>query len=406
MNTLKSISLTACLILASLTVPPVWGGTFHSSDEDTSFFSVPVKGDLYVAGRKIVVDGTVEGDVVAAGGMLIINGDVEQDILAVGYSLIVNGQVGDDIRTAVRDCTIFSTVGGDLIVFGGSVTVARRATIEGDLIAAGGHVILDGTIKGDVKVAGGEVVLNGTVLGNSVFHAADRLDLNGEIRGKTTFTSNNVVLGSSASFGGDIEYWTRKGTLDFSDVDLSGEALFNPDLEPESKLPREIKFRRKHAAGFLGFWFLFTLLTGALTIFVFLLLPKRWYTLAVGSLREGFWRSFGLGLLYFILTPIIAFILMATLVGMPLGLFIFLLFMFSLAFSKAISAIVLARWIERKRFGQWGKAAMFFLSLLLFALLKLLTLVPVVGWVALLILISAVYGSILTAAWTSNRDAI
>jgi len=406
MNTLKSISLSACLILASLTVPPVWAGTFLVPDDHTSFLSVPVKGDLYIAGGKVVLEETVQGDVAAAGCSILINEDVEQDLLAAGGNIIVNGRVGDDIRAAAGDITIFSGVGGDLIVFGGSVTVARRATVEGDLVAAGGHIILNGTVKGDVRVAGGDVVFNGTVLGNSVFHVADRLDLNGEIQGKTTFSSNDVVLGSSASFGGDIEYWTQTGTLDFSDVALSGEALFNPDLEPESKLPPEIKFSRKHAAGFLGLWFLFTLLTGALTMFVFLLLPKRWYTLAVGSLRDGFWRSFGLGLLYFILTPIIAFILMATLVGIPLGLLILSLFLFSLVFSKVISAIVLARWIERKRFGQWGKAAMFFLSLLLFALLKLLTLVPVIGWVALLILISAVYGSILTAAWTTNRDTI
>jgi len=406
MKTCKSIFLSVCLLLTSFPAHLVQAGTFVATDDHTSALSVPLKGDLYIAGGKVVLENPVQGDVVTAGGSIIINTDVKQDLLAAGGSLIVNGRVEDDVRAAAGDITMFSSVGGDLIVFGGRVHITGNAVVEGDLVAAGGNIVLDGTVKGDVRVGGGEVLFNGTVLGNSVFKAGEKLDLNGTIQGNTTFSSEDVSIGPAASFGGDVEYWTQNGSLDFPPGVVAGEVLFNPDLKPEIRLPPDLKIRKWHAARFLGVWFFFGLLTGALSIFVFSFLPKRWYTLAVGSLRDGFWGNLGVGFLYFVLTPIIAFIFMATVIGIPLGLFILFLFLFSLVFSKVVSAIVLARWLERRRFGQWGKAALFFLSLLLFAALKCLTLIPVLGWLVVLVLVCAVYGSILNAAWAANRDTI
>jgi cytoskeletal protein CcmA (bactofilin family) len=69
--------------------------------------------------------------------------------------VIAAGEVRDDDVIAGAETFILEgTVQGDLVVFGGTVTIARDAFVEGDLIAAGGHVILEGRVRDDARIAG------------------------------------------------------------------------------------------------------------------------------------------------------------------------------------------------------------------------------------------------------------
>ncbi len=51
---------------------------------------------------------------------------------------------------------------GDLVVFGGNVTIEEDATVQGDMVVIGGNVSLDGTVMGDVVSIGGSTGMGET----------------------------------------------------------------------------------------------------------------------------------------------------------------------------------------------------------------------------------------------------
>src|ERR687896_859613 len=61
--------------------------------------------------------------------------------------------VEDDLYVAAQTVTVEGTVQGDLVAAGGTVRV-NGGTVEGDLISAGQTVIVNGTVEDDVRIAG------------------------------------------------------------------------------------------------------------------------------------------------------------------------------------------------------------------------------------------------------------
>jgi cytoskeletal protein CcmA (bactofilin family) len=61
--------------------------------------------------------------------------------------------VEDDLYVGAETVTVEGTVQGDLVAVGGTVRV-NGGTVEGDLISAGRTVIVNGTVEDDVRIAG------------------------------------------------------------------------------------------------------------------------------------------------------------------------------------------------------------------------------------------------------------
>ena len=392
MKHVRIVLLIAVTVM--LNVCPVSAATLKSGD--TALISVPINDDAYLAGGKVIVEKAISGDAVVAGGSLLINGAVGQDLIIAGGSLLINGPVGDDVRAAGGEITISENIADDLIVAGGSITIDQGVIIGGDLLVAGGHVILAGVVKGDAKAVGGEVIFNGTVHGNIDFRTG-KLNLNGTVDGKSIFSTPEVTLGPDARFGGNIEYWREDGEMDFGPSLLSGTATFNPELQFKRDLSK------KAPVGFLIGCSIFSLLSGAFLIFLLVLSKRADFYLAAERLRESFWKNAGLGFLYFIVTPIVAVLLFSTIIGIPLGLLTLFLYLFSVLFAKVLTAMVLAKWIEIKRKVQWGKVATFFASFGLFIILKLLMFIPIAGWIAVAISVCAAFGAIMVTEWKLYR---
>jgi hypothetical protein len=392
MKHIRFILLIAVIIM--LDVLSVRAATVKSGD--TALISVPIKDDVYLAGGKVIVEEEISGDAVVAGGSLLINGAVGQDLIIAGGSVMLNGSVGDDVRAAGGEITISGNIADDLIIAGGSITIDQGVTVGGDLLVAGGQVILSGVVKGDAKVVGGEVIFNGTVHGNIDFRTG-KLNLNGTVDGNTIFSTSEVSLGPDAKFEGDIEYWREDGEIDFGHSLLSGTSTFNPELQFKGD------FSKNAPIGFLIGWSIFSLLSGALMIIVVAFLTKTVFYRAVERLQESFWKNVGLGFFYFMVTPIVALVFFLTIIGIPLGLFIFFLYLFSAFIAKVLTAMVLAKWIEIKRKVRWGKIASFFASFGLFIILKLLMFIPIVGWIAVAIFVCAAFGAIMVTEWKLFR---
>lgn len=386
--------LLSVLVTSSLLIPAIaFAATFQAAKDDDKLLSIsiPIRDDLYVAGGLVQVKETIEGNLVVAGGEITVTGDVEEDIIAAGGRITIEGNVGDDIRIAGGDIEIRGIVSDDLIVAGGTVRISEDAVINGDAIVAGGMLVIDGTIGGNIKVAGGQVYLVGTVEGDALVEV-ESLQMNGSIKGNARIVTKEVTVEEGASIGGDLEYWSKE--IDPYSGIVSVDTFMNPDLDRSKKEFGDATFLGAAKVAFLAY-FGFTLLSAALVILILVLATNKFPKKAAKLVQKTPWKSLFIGLAFFVMTPIVALPFLISVIGAPIALLLFFVYGFAIFFAKALAAFILASFIALQYKKKWGKVALFFVSIALFVLLKLLTFVPVIGWIINLVFILIAFGALL-----------
>ena len=374
-------NLFAITLIALLFPASALAASFQAGDR--ALISVPVNDDLYVVGGQVVVESRVNGDFVAAGGEIEVNSEISNDLIVAGGRVLVNGNVGDDIRVFGGEIEIGGKVTDDLIVNGGRIRILANAEIGGDLIANGGEIRIDGKVDGGLIANGGRIVLNGSI-GKDAEINGGLLEVNGQIQGSSKIVAEEIVLGANAKFASKVEYWTKKGEINFG----AANAVYSKEL---GKKFHKQKFGNKGAI--FGFGILF-FLSGALIIFL-LLFARKFFREASHKLEKNVWKSFGIGVLYFLLTPIVAIILFVTVIGIPLGLIVGAAYGLSVILVTPFVAIILASLWEKHGRNKWGKWQFFGISVVVYAALKILISIPVLGGLVIIFVVIPAFGAFL-----------
>lgn len=124
--------------------------------------------DLFLAGNRIEVNGTVRGDLVAAGAEVSVNGLVEGSLAISGQTLNVNGQVDGSVYAGGYALTVGREASiGRNVYFGGFSLTAEDGSSVGRSVYIGGYQgILDGTVEDEVVIGGAALEVNGRVGGD------------------------------------------------------------------------------------------------------------------------------------------------------------------------------------------------------------------------------------------------
>lgn len=347
-------------------------------------------GDHYIAGGEVSVNAVIYGDLVIAGGEVSVNDSVIQDALVSGGKIWINGYIGDDVRVAGGEIEINGTVRGDVISFGGKILIGENAEIWGDVIAFGGEIEIEGEVTGDLLCMGGEVELSGEVDGD-VELKAGKVELEGYIGGSLKLSTRELNLDKNARCDGVITYWTGDSDDDLSSL---GNAKYDESLAMEN---RDINWKVLGTilgVGFVAYWLIFIVSAFLLLLFLQQFFGKYFIESAT-SIRDSFVKSFGYGMLFFIGVPMASLILIFTIVGLPIGLLIMGFFMLSLMFSTAISGLVVSHYFEQRSGQNWSYFQNIGYALLTVIILKIIFLIPLLGNLAKIIVLAAVYGSFL-----------
>lgn len=107
-------------------------------------------------------------------------------------------------------------------------------------------------------------------------------------------------------------------------------------------------------------------------------------------------KSALLGILFFTVVPCVIFLLMNTLVGIPLGLLILLVYIILLLLVIFISSVSVANWINTLGKYHWNFWVISLLALAVFLMINFLLMVPILGISVLGILACLAVGSILS----------
>jgi uncharacterized membrane protein len=379
----RSILLLATLLLAL----PLWLGASEIKSGEKVRISEPVGENLYVAGGEVVVEAPIGGDLVAAGGKIVINASIADGGLIAGGEIVFNGDIQNDLRILGGKIVINSNVAGDLVIAAGEVMVGPGSSIDGDLIVMGGKLNLLGAVKGKVILRGGEMILGGPVAG-SLSAYGGKLVVNSEVRGQSELSAENISLGPDSRFFSDVRYWNKSGEIAFDGRLADGAtARYDESLKMDfSGIDRQ---------DWQQFWFLFSVyrfIAGILLIVLLVLLFHRFFRRNAGALTDNAAANFGYGVLYFIGIPILSFLAFITIIGIPVAFILTAGYGITLALAGALVATVLTYEIDKYTNRQWGRGTVILVAIGISLLLRLLSLIPVAGWLVSALLITVVFG--------------
>lgn len=339
--------------------------------------------DTYRAGETININASIQGDLIIAGGNLTINDSINGDLTAAGGQLYLNGYVADDVRLAVGRATINSEIGDDLVIFGGEVILTENAKIHGNLKCFAGSIEINGNIIGKLDIRGSDVIINGTV--------EDTSKIIGE----------EITLGANAKFAKDVQYWNDNGEIDFKNALVNAKAEFSEDLGDEQSQLSLTKF----GTNSFKLW-MFYILSSFLVILVMHALFKNAFSGAVESLENNLLKSFGFGLIYLVGFPLMILLAFLMIIGIPLGLFATAVFVFSLFFGHLVAALLVVYYLKTKNNKNWGFWSITFLALFIAVILRLLTMIPYVGILLSVIILSITYGGLTLKVIESKKQLI
>lgn len=338
-----------------------------------------VEGNLYAAGGRVTVEGDVNGDLMVAGGNIIISGNVTRDVAVAGGDITLNGNIGEDLRVAGGNITISGNSGGDLLVGGGSVHVTSVAAVKGDAMIGGGQVVIDGNFNGSLRAAGGTVEINGPIAGSVDVKAGQKL-----------------VLGPNASIGGDLHYSAPQEVDRDAAAKITGEVTYQ-----QTKARNGGMLGRGAVFALFGVWWIFKLLSlliAALLVFHFWPAKARNAGLRVDA---GLGHNLLAGFLVAVLAPVAIIAMMITIVGFFIGLAAAFIYALLLVLASILSGIVLGFLIHHHVLkGELNSFAWYHVVLGVIVL-EFVKAIPLVGWIAHLILFLSVLGVL--SLWAHHR---
>lgn len=322
------------------------------------------EGWYFAAGDQVLIEGTVNGDAYVAGGLVEISGTIKGDLLVAGGQVSINGTVTDDIRAAGGNIQFNGKVGKNITTAGGNITIGKPATVSGSLLAACGSLQIAGTTGREAKVFAGDMSVSGNITGNVDFRGGFVSVLQGAtIRG-------NLKARVREKEHVEIAEGTVRGTVDISKLEMK-------------EVRRILGFRPLHF--YLKILWMFSLLlTGIIFVLIF---PKQLVEIGSTIIRSP-GATFLWGIAGIILIPIAAGILMITVLGIPLGLFLLMLYFWMIYLSQLSLGVA----VGQKFLGMEGKSRWRFFWVFAVGLLiiQALTFVPYVR--PLIIIAGMIFG--------------
>ncbi|OIP57672.1 MAG: hypothetical protein COX79_01425 [Candidatus Levybacteria bacterium CG_4_10_14_0_2_um_filter_36_16] len=316
-----------------------------------------IEKDYFAAGNSVTLNGSVNGDAYLAGKTVVVNGAVNGDLLATGATITVKGDVKGNIRAIGGNVIITSKVGGNITLVAQNVKITDPADITGSLVAIAEKLEVKSPIGKGVHL----------VVANATFENSVSQDIRGAV--------GTLSFGKNAKVGGSVIYWSNNKATISKDAAITGK------IEKHSPPPEIEKAKisiNKSLTAFL-LWskivgFLALLIVGLLLIYFMPVYTEKTAALVWGS--PG--RTFIVGLVAIIITPILFVLFFATILGIPLAFLTLIFFFLLLSYSKILAAMAIGKRVAPYLGKKISLAWMYVLGVVIFSLLSY---VPVVGWI-------------------------
>ncbi len=345
--------------------------------------------DIWRAGAEINVAADNHYDVWAAGALASVRGTVGHQLHAAGAEVDVDTNTQSDAYVAGAIVTVAGNYAKNLYVAGARVSVS--AHVAGVLRVGGARVLIrpQAQMRGLTQIAGADVLFAGVSHGRTEIYG-DTVRVDGHVAGDLVVRARSVTIGKTAKIDGNVTFQSFNEPVIEQGAVISGRQTMT--------LPHPQISRLEAAQALFGL-VLFSIAAGFMAGLVLLLVRRPFVERAVVALRSRPGHSFGLGVLVFILVPLIAGLLMATVVGIPLALLVLLAFPLLWLVATVIAAVTMGDFlvnrVPRPR-GFFGQLWQLIVGLVVLSVIGIIPYVGFVTWLAALLI-----G--LGASWQASR---
>lgn len=298
---------------------------------------------------EIILEGTYNSSVVAAGQSVDFSGIVKGIAIGAGNKIELNGQTDYSIL-AGNNINIKGKVNNDSFIAGNIITIEDTATIDRDIVIAGSDIELNGTFSRNVSVYGNKVTVK-----------------NANIKGNLKVYSERVTIQKESYIAGTLFY------PEDSIYKASDDAVItNVEKTPAIKTQDDEDYFDTISGKLFSFLCL-ALIFAAISLFI----PKalnnindKYEKFELGEAVEVFTK----GLVILILVPVIAILLCCTMIGIPLGIIIIMLYGICIYTSTVFTGYLIGYKIWQKFFDK--DAHILFFGLIGLFVLLILNLIP------------------------------
>ncbi|MBI3255634.1 MAG: polymer-forming cytoskeletal protein [Candidatus Andersenbacteria bacterium] len=345
---ITSISLASLVLLPSTAL----AAQFRSGDT-VGISGETINENTYIAGGQVNVTSPINGDVLIGGGDIKVTSPIKGDVFIGGGDITLSGPITGDVRMAGGDITINSKISGELFIGGGQVTISSDASTE-EVWAGAGQLTIAGS-TGPVMTGVGQLIITDT-----------------------------------AKINGDISYTSQEEAKISPNATITGEVNRHIPPMPEGKKPA--------AAAIAGTSLISLLSSFIMLILIMYAMPNKAVALA-NSWRQNFASNLLWGILTLIVTPIVAFILLISFIGLPLGLITIVFYLVGLYLANLVTVLAIGMWI-RSLWIKTPAAKIDWLSALLGLLaIAIISIMPIIGAAAIFVAFVAGLGTLVRHDW-------
>jgi cytoskeletal protein CcmA (bactofilin family) len=264
--------------------------------------SVP---DFMGAGRTVTITGEVRDNALAFGQSVMLDeGRIDGDFLAMGEIVLIDGEVAGDVYAGCKE-----------------LRVTSRGVIHGNLYIGAETVIIDGLVTGILQGGANTIRINSELGGGDI-------DIG---------RSGKFVLGPDAHINGDLRYRASSEAEIHETTTLTGEFEFSP-YAPGAY----------GKGGFSLKFFLWSWVAAMIVGLVLLKIAGSWMRASAASLSDNAAQAFVWGALFFLVTPLVALLVMITVIGVPLGIISAVVYGLAIYLASLPLSLWLGDWILRK----------------------------------------------------------
>src|SRR5258708_7425001 len=283
-----------------------------------------IKGDIFLCGDRVRIDGTVDGDVFLFGHNANVNGHVKGDVIAFAQILEVNGDVDGNIRALTNTMTIRGTVAKNVLTFDELMNLEAVANVGGSLTILTENLNLEGSLGRDILIF------------------AKHFTLSGKVGGGIRMKGDSLTINSNAQVDGPIRFEGNREAEVATGAKLASPVEFH-------KMEHRPRYMQGHYYVWRVIW------TAAFVLFgvvLFLLMPK--FAEETIAAAELYGAPIGLGVLVFFGVPLAAIIACITVVGIPLAVFVAGFWILMLCCAEIVVGAVVGNLILGRATDTWG----------------------------------------------------
>ena len=159
---LRQPGLRLLIVLLALSLP-----SFALERRHGDFVTVPasetVDDTLLAAGNTVRVEGVVNGDLLAFGGTVEVRGTVKGDLVSFAQRTVVSGTVEGHIYTFSQSLDLDGQLGHSIYGLAQSLRMNDRGHVGEGIVVAAGDVSLEGEVKRSVNIFTGNADVSGSI---------------------------------------------------------------------------------------------------------------------------------------------------------------------------------------------------------------------------------------------------